>query len=757
MPLLEGKIRTNGKGSFVDGLGRIIQLKGINLDAGSKYPKTPNFTSHKPVRGNEGLFFDGDHVSFVGRPFPLEEVSGHIKRIKSLGYNSIRYIFTWEAIEHEGPGKYDESFIDYTIQVLKIIDEIGGVYVYFDPHQDVWSRFSGGDGAPMWTLYAAGFDPKNFEKTEAAILQNYFPHDPKAYPKMLWTTNYKRLVVGSMFTLFFAGKVFAPKAIINGMNIQTYLQDHFIASVAHLVRRIKEVAPYLFEQTIIGVETLNEPNPGYIGIPDIDKIPDNQNLRLGTCPTIFQSVKLGVGIPTEVDEYKISVFGPTKTGTKYIDPEETISWLTTGEYDTHYGFRRGPEWKLGECIWAQHGVWDAETTTLLDPGYFRTDPLTGANVDEEYFINRYYVKYYRKFRGAIRAILPETFIFLQSPPLQIPPKLKGTDLVDKNTVFCPHYYDGMSLMFKSWNRKYNVDTLGIMRGRYSNPVFGIVLGESNIRKSFKRQLFEMALESQDNLGEEVPVMFTEIGMPFDMDDKKAYDDDDFSSQTSALDALGFALEGSNLSHSWWCYTADNCHKWGDRFNNEDFSFWSKDDDLDSNTLVDSRNLSIANRKKLGFQEHSASVTDFDSDSGTLAGSSSALKNYYGASSSAQAEKPSHEGLRAIDSVIRPYPLSLNGEFINAEFDLAQMKYTLQLKGNKVSNDPTRVYIPRWHFPPDEYELHVSSGTISVDESFEVVNWFHKGGEQTITIKNINVKEVEQGWLAYFLSLLSCFS
>lgn len=755
MSLIRGKIRNN-KGSFVDEENRIVQLKGINVDGGAKYPKTPHFPSHKPVKGNEGLFFDGDHVSFVGRPFPLDEVAEHIKRIKSMGYNSIRYIFTWEAIEHEGPGKYDEEFIDYTIEVLKIIKEVGGVYVYLDPHQDIWSRYSGGDGAPMWTLYAAGLDPHNFEKTEAALLQNYFPHDPDAYPKMLWTTNYKRLVAGTMFTLFFAGEAFAPKAVINGVNIQIYLQDHFIKSVAHLVQRIKDSAPALFEETVIGVETLNEPNPGYVGTPEVDKIPDNQNLRLGTCPTLYQSMRLGVGIPTEVDEYIISVFGPKKTGTKFIDPCGISAWVNTTKYDEHYGFKRDSEWKLGECIWAQHGVWDVDSDSLIDSGYFMKNPLDGAKTDEEYFINNFYIGYYKNFRKAIRDILPETFIFLQSPPLQIPPKLIGTDLIDQNTVFCPHYYDGMSLMFKSWNKKYNVDTLGIMRGRYSNPVFGIVLGENNIRKSFKSQLHEMARESHDNLGKEIPVIFTEIGMPFDMDDKKAYKDDNFSSQTSALDALGFALEGNNLSHSWWCYTSENCHKWGDHFNNEDFSFWSKDDDLDTNTLVGSKKLSNADKKKLAFQEHSASVTDFDSDTGTLIGSSSALKkSYYGNSSAS--EKPSHEGFRAIDSIIRPYALALNGTFIDSEFNLEKVEYTLKIDGNDVTNSPTKIYLPHWHFPSDEYDIKVSSGTVSVDEDLEIVEWSHLAGEQKFTVINVNAKaEADQSWTTYLSSFMPCF-
>lgn len=58
-----------------------------------------------------------------------------------------------------------------------------------------------------------------------------------------------------------------------------------------------------------------------------------------------------------------------------------------------------------------------------------------------------------------------------------------------------------------------------------------------------------------------PCVFTEIGIPYDMDDKHAYKTGDFSSQVSAMDANHFALEGSGANgYSIWVYMTqvNNC-------------------------------------------------------------------------------------------------------------------------------------------------------------------------------------------------------
>ena len=103
------------------------------------------------------------------------------------------------------------------------------------------------------------------------------------------------------------------------------------------------------------------------------------------------------------------------------------------------------------------------------------------------------------------------------------------------------------------SRVYNVDVIGLLRGKYSSPAFAVKLGESAIRNCLRNQLKFLRDESYEYMGDH-PVVFTEIGIPYDMDDKAAYKNGDYSSQISAMDANHFALEGSTANgFTLWVY------------------------------------------------------------------------------------------------------------------------------------------------------------------------------------------------------------
>lgn len=813
-------LKTDGKGNLVDDVGRKITLKGINVDGSMKYPKTPDLPSYL---GNadvaNDIFFDGDNVSFVGRPFPIEEAESHFLRIKSWGYNSIRFIITWEAIEHKGPKQYDDDYIDFIIQILDVIYKVGGLYVFIDPHQDCWSRFTGGSGAPLWTLYAAGLQPKRFTATEAVVLHNQTRYNEQEenfepFPKMIWPSNYKRLASFTMFTLFYAGATYFPDLVIDGINIQHYLQNHYFNALKHFWKRTSDALPHMLKNgSLFGFETLNEPNCGLIGHDHLGYIPANQQLRVGNTPTIYQSMKLGMGFPAEVDVYHISVTGPQKSGTQVVDPKGQIAWLKPDEaveIDKHYGWKRSPKWKLGECIYAQRKIWKFDKSLDLDtlkdlseeermeiskncelklPNFFNQVSATfklanpyAKQVDMEYFCNYFFIDHYIKFKDTIRSVTPNIFIMMQSPVMEVPPNLKNDtrNIIDNKTIFCPHYYDGMSIMFKTWNTKYNVDTLGVMRGRYFNPVLGIVFGERAIRNCMKKQFVEIKSEAQEYLGQ-IPVLMSETGMPFDMDEKRAYEDGKYYSQTGGLDALSYALEGAHMSHTYWCYASLNCHKWGDRWNNEDFSFWSIEDRnthyedeagveaapdnslsglvsyglgkrnalLSTVRAVKLKNEEFKDRRRRRSRQNSKpfngtsngyinatsmSLQDSEDNSDAQSVQSSSLISCTTENVRFKHNRkcyPSPDGVRAVSAVIRPYLVASRGTVKLTEFDLRSVRFALTLSFKDSKDEeldrkiPTVIFLPKWHYPYLNYgDIYLTSGHVKYNETLEYLEWYH---------------------------------
>ncbi|KAL4921795.1 glycoside hydrolase superfamily [Aspergillus aurantiobrunneus] len=731
------RLRIDGT-RFKDSQNREVMLRGINVAGEAKYPKTPDV----PSSVADG-FFDADNVSFVGRPFSLGNAHTHFARLWKLGFNTIRYMFTWEAIEHEGPGKYDDEWISFTIEVLRIAKQYR-FYVFMDPHQDVWSRLSGGSGAPAWTLYAAGLDPRGFKKTQAALVQNTW-NDPAKFPKMIWATNYTRLACQTIFTLFWAGRDFAPKAIINGINIQDYLQGHYIAACKYLAQKIHDAGD-LENDPVIGWESLNEPQRGLIGIQDISVIPADQQLQLGTSPTAFQAMLTGSGRACEEATWGFGGFGPYQSGRELVDPEGETAWLPVTYDDTKYGWTRDPNWKLGECLWAQHGVWDPATDELLQKDYFGKKPRTGEPLDYDKFTNTYFLEHYRAYTEAIRSVWPSSIMLCQPPVMEIPPDLKGSNDDDPNMVHAVHYYDGLTLMSKHWNRLYNVDVIGVLRGKYFTPAFGVKIGETAIRNCLRDQLKFLRDESLRYMGNH-PLIFTETGIPYDMDDKYAYKTGDYSSQISAMDAIHYALEGSaSNGFTLWVYTAQNDHEWGDQWNGEDLSIYSVDD------------LELPSAQSLTLDHESNSRSDHQSPSYSSSHSNNtnqqinprnlkdAIKTPSITSEVSQLDE-GKSGYRAAEAFLRPSPIATNGLISNYLFDLRNCTFTLSLIGSQLTGQasPTEIFLPDFHFPETHTEVSVSSGEWSIDyvevnhARTQRLQWWHPAGDQDIKIVGVKRK------------------
>jgi len=521
---------------FKDEYGRTLLLRGVNLGGSSKVPAAPDGATYRA----DG-FYNHREVSFVGRPFPLQEADEHFSRLKAWGFTFVRLLVTWEAIEHAwspndggGPGMFDEEYLDYLRQVVIKAGE-HGIYLFIDPHQDAWSRFSGGDGAPGWTLEAAGLDMTHFHSSGAAITHQRHG-DP--FPKMIWPTNYTKLACATMFTLFFAGNDFAPHCTVDGEAIQEYLQRHYCAAMQQVALRLKDLP------NVVGFEAMNEPSGGYLGCPDLGA--PYGRLKLGDQPTPFQSMLLGSGIPQKVQAWKLGTLSLRKTGSR---------WLNTG------GERAWLEGK--ECIWQQHGVWDFDRSgkpILLRPDYFAR--VGGSAVD---FNQDYLMPFTRRYARSIREVMPQALIFFECDPNHAVPRTWQGEREAKGIVYAPHWYDALTLLTKKYTSLAAVDEL---TGK-------AVFGAGRIRKSFAAQLAQRKSEALQTFGG-IPTLIGETGMAIDLNNKDAYRSGDFSVQEQALERTVRALEDNLLSCTLWNYTADNTNARGDLWNDEDFSIFSRD-------------------------------------------------------------------------------------------------------------------------------------------------------------------------------------
>jgi hypothetical protein len=521
---------------FRDEHRRTLLLRGANLSGSSKVPAQPDGATWR----KEG-FYDHRNVSFVGRPFPLAEADEHLRRLASWGMTFLRFIVTWEAIEHAGPGIYDHAYLDYLRTVIIKAGE-HGISVFIDPHQDVWSRFTGGDGAPGWTFDILGMDVSKLYATGAAFTHQEHG-DP--FPRMIWSTNYARYGAATLFTLFFAGRDFAPNVQIDGINIQDYLQSHYFNALRQVAERLKDLP------NVVGYDAMNEPSSGLIGIPDLAHHPERDMVMLGAMPTPWQAIAAASGHPQTVDVFDLGLGFSNAGGTQVFNPAGVSL------------FRAGYE-----CPWQREGVWSVVdgVPTLLKPAHFQT--VGGHPVD---FIRDYLKPFMRRFIVAVRDVHPEALLFLEGIPGGSHPDWNEDDA--HNAVNAAHWYDALTLFTKMYNPEMAFDF-------YNRQ---LITGADDVRQSYIAQIAHSKREADEKMGG-IPTLIGEFGLPYDIFDKMAYMSGDFGLHTQAMDNYYDALDANFVSATVWNYTPDNNNARGDHWNDEDLSIFSRDQQDDTEDI-----------------------------------------------------------------------------------------------------------------------------------------------------------------------------
>lgn len=114
-------------------------------------------------------------------------------------------------------------------------------------HQDVWSRYSGGSGAPAWTLTSVGFSLDALEECGAAWLKGVQGGGHTEEERGLWPAGYQKLTASTMATCFWGGDTFASKLKVPDpmggaeIGIQKMLQDAFLNAWEVLVKTVGDL------------------------------------------------------------------------------------------------------------------------------------------------------------------------------------------------------------------------------------------------------------------------------------------------------------------------------------------------------------------------------------------------------------------------------------------------------------------------------------------------------------------------------------
>jgi hypothetical protein len=512
-----------------------------------------------------------------------------------------------------------------------------------------------------------------------------------------------------MFTLFWAGKTFAPNLLVDAppcmgasagkVNIQDHLQASYLRCMLLVALAIADAG--LQDSCVLGFDTFNEPNEGFLGAADIGKQLKGQTMN-GTSPTPFEAMCLGEGIKTEVDEWKIGVTGPYRASRTTVDPKGVKSWKN-GTY----------------CVWKAHGVWEDSGPggpRILIPDYFAKHPTTGKSVDvEQDFIQPFFYR----MAAVIRSAHPDAIILIEPRVMTPPPegweeravaaygakdsvaraaifggddkdaagKSKETGLSlhlgDRRIAYTPHWYDGLTLMNKHFNpwwaafvltnapitnqrlllTRFNVDALSFLEaaeeGKEVAWYYIIRLGEYYVRHVFANNVLRLGQYGWDRFKGEVPVVFGEYGLPYDMMAKTAYKTGDYGLHRKALDGYFNAMEHTHFDTTLWNYCASNNNEGGDNWNGEDLSIYSRD-------------------------------VHPESDTGA----------------------PLDHGGRALDAVCRPFASLVAGTPTKTQFDMPRKKFELEFVHHLDTGDDdveedgvpplksrtSEIFLPKWHYP-----------------------------------------------------------
>jgi hypothetical protein len=363
---------------------------------------------------------------------------------------------------------------------------------------------------------------------------------------MHWMGNTFRFANGTMWTLFFGGKDFAPSCKIDGLNAQDYLQNHFFDSIKQIASRVEG------NSYILGFDILNESPEGWIGKYVDGSEWEGKSEVLGHVFTPIDAMLTGAGYSRMIGYQEVKRFGIKETKKDKLNQGKISCWLK--------GF---------EDIWKKEGVWGLDE--VGNPKIFKNEYFLYKNGDKIEFYRDYFSPFLKAYAKAIRTVFPNAIIFFTVPMESV---MKGEAFnldVPSNSVHSAHWYDVATTGTKK----------AMLKANYNLITGSPVIGKKNVQQMFISQLENIASYSNSFFGG-IPTIIEEFGLPFDLNNKEAYEMlktepiNAWKTHIKALNNYYNALDANLLHALQWNYTPDNNNQWGDQWNLEDLSIYSLD-------------------------------------------------------------------------------------------------------------------------------------------------------------------------------------
>jgi hypothetical protein len=354
---------------------------------------------------------------------------------------------------------------------------------------------------------------------------------------MIWPVNYSLYAAATMFTIFFAGNVFAPnlkigsESSLSPESAQDFFQNRYIAAFRHCYNRLKSC------KAIKGWGIMNEPHTGFIGYRDLRTL-ENVTLALGPVQSPFQAMLAASGRTVKVPVYTPWLKGSKVIGKKSINPMK-LSLFRDGFC----------------CPWKQEGIW-SEDGSLLKPDHF--SKYQGRQIR---FTDDFFKPFTLNFMRELEKVKP-TLFFLEGIPHG--ENLSWSAKEPQNVVNAFHHYDGFTLFTKSFRPWLTLDP---KTGR-------IILGRKNTASFYSAKLAEASAWARSRMGN-MPSFLGEFGLPFDLGRKKAYRTGNYKKHEEALSLYYDGIDENLLGSTIWNYSSDNTHGSGDQWNGEDLSIVSE--------------------------------------------------------------------------------------------------------------------------------------------------------------------------------------